>query len=461
MGAHRERPPRSPGSPRPRLVLLLCWRLGRLLTTQGRQLEEQDSRWFELSLAIACTAGFDGYFKRINPAFERALGYTQEELLGQPFVDFVHPEDRQRTEDEAAKLGTGSDVVGFQNRYRAKDGSYHWLEWMCTSVVSEQLIYASAQDITDRKRAEAKLQEVQERFRTAFEGAPIGMALVGMDGRWLQANSALCRLTGYSLDQLLERGFQDITHPEDLAADEEQVARLRDGELESYRLEKRFIHAKGHPVWVSFNTSLVRVAGGPPLYLICQVEDVSKRRQLEEELRHLAQHDSLTGLFNRQRFAEEFSRQLAHATRYEKSGALFILDLDNFKETNDVLGHSAGDDVLMIVADVLRKHLRITDIPARLGGDEFAVLLPEVDLSGAERVAGKLLTAVRREFQNAGGMSAPVTASIGITLIGPTGACSQNVATIRADHAMYASKRRGGNSFTFYEDMSDPPARLS
>jgi PAS domain S-box-containing protein len=157
-------------------------------TTQGRRLEEQDSRWFELSLDMACTAGFDGFFKRINPAFEKALGYSQAELLGRPFVDFVHPDDVDSTVEQSSKLGTGSDVIGFQNRYLAKDGSYHWIEWMSTSVVSEQLIYASAQDITARKRAEEMLQVAEERFRTAFECAPIGMALIGMDGRWLQAN---------------------------------------------------------------------------------------------------------------------------------------------------------------------------------------------------------------------------------------------------------------------------------
>ena len=281
-------------------------------TTQTRHLVEQDSRWFELSLDIAGIAGFDGYWKKVNPTFEATLGYTQQELIRQPFLDFVHPEDLESTTAAAVELGAGSDVVGFRNRYRAKDGTYHWLEWACTSVADEELIYASAKDITERKEAEQTLLEAEERFRAAFESAPIGMALVGMDGRWLQANSALCELTGYSLEEILHVGFRDITHPDDHEEDDKQLQLLRNGEIDRYRLEKRFLHTQGFPVWVSFNSSLVRVPGGPPLYLISQVEDISKRKELERQLRHLAQHDPLTGLFNRRRFDEELTRQLEH-----------------------------------------------------------------------------------------------------------------------------------------------------
>ncbi|MEA2484979.1 MAG: hypothetical protein QOD46_90, partial [Actinomycetota bacterium] len=385
-------------------------------TTQGKRFEEQSSRWFELSMDLAGTAGFDGYWKRINPTFERTLGYTQEELLKKPFLEFVHPEDRESTEAAAARLGAGGDVVGFHNRYRAKDGTYRWIEWACTSVVAEGLIYASAKDVTERKEAEQKLLLAEERFRTAFESAPIGMGLVGMDGRWLQANDALCVLTGYPLEEMLKVGFDDITHPDDRAADKEQIERLRRGDISSYRLEKRFIHAEGYPVWVSFNSSLVRLPGGPPLYLITQVEDIGKRKELEEQLRHLAQHDPLTQLFNRRRFDEELARLLAHSKRYHAPAALFILDLDNFKQINDTRGHAAGDQALKTIGDLLRANLRSSDIAARLGGDEFAILLAEGDANAAKRVAGKLLAAVRKACESQNGDPAPIRLSIGIAL---------------------------------------------
>jgi diguanylate cyclase (GGDEF)-like protein/PAS domain S-box-containing protein len=423
-------------------------------TTQARLSEEEGARWFEISLDIAGLAGFDGYWKRTNPSFAKTLGYENEELLKTSFLDFVHPDDLDRTSQAAASLSQGVDVVGFQNRYRAKDGSYRWIDWACKSNMATGRIYASGKDVTERKEAEEKLLVAEERFRTAFDGAPIGMALVGLDGRWLQANDALCQLTGYSLDEILEAGFHDITHPDDRAADAEQGQKLRSGEIESYRLEKRFIHAEGHPVWVSFNSSLVSLPDGPPLFLISQVEDISKRKHLEEELRHLAQHDALTGLFNRRRFDEELSRQLAHVARYKGSGALLLIDLDGFKQVNDTEGHAAGDSALRAVGDLLKAHLRSTDVAARIGGDEFAVILAETGSSGAERVAGKLVDAMQNELNAAAGSASPLRLSIGITLFESMISLSPDQAMHQADRAMYASKRLGGNGFSFYADTA-------
>jgi diguanylate cyclase (GGDEF)-like protein/PAS domain S-box-containing protein len=427
-------------------------------TTQGRQFEAQGSRWFELSMDMAGTAGFDGYWKRINPTFERTLGYTQEELLKKPFLEFVHPEDREATAAAAARLGAGGDVVGFHNRYRAKDGTYRWIEWACTSVIAEGLIYASAKDVTERKEAEQSLLLAEERFRTAFESAPIGMGLVGMDGRWLQANEALCVLTGYPLEEMLKVGFDDITHPDDRAADEVQIERLRRGDITSYRLEKRFIHAEGYPVWVSFNSSLVRLPGGPPLYLITQVEDIGKRKELEEQLRHLAQHDALTQLFNRRRFDEELARLLAHSRRYHAHVALFILDLDDFKQINDTRGHAAGDEALRTMGDVLRANVRASDIAARLGGDEFAVLLAEGNADAAKRVAAKLLTAIHRACESHNGDSPPLRVSIGIALVSGTSDSTQESVMHEADAAMYRSKQQGGDRYSFYAPVITQPA---
>jgi diguanylate cyclase (GGDEF)-like protein/PAS domain S-box-containing protein len=298
----------------------------------------------------------------------------------------------------------------------------------------------------------------EERFRTAFESAPIGMGLVGMDGCWLQANDALCRLTGYSLEEILNVGFDDMTHPDDRAADIEQIKRLRGGEIDNYRLEKRFIHAEGYPVWVSFNSSLVRLPGGPPLYLIAQVEDIDKRKELEEQLRHLAQHDALTQLFNRRRFDEELTRLLAHSRRYHAPLALFILDLDNFKEVNDTRGHLAGDEALKAIGEILRKNLRTSDIAARLGGDEFAVLLAEGDAPAAEGAARKLLAAVRRTWEPEHSAPAPLRLSIGIALVDPTTAYDQESVMHQADAAMYRSKQQGGDRYSFYSEIASDAA---
>jgi diguanylate cyclase (GGDEF)-like protein/PAS domain S-box-containing protein len=135
---------------------------GRFATTL-RALEAESARHFDLSLDMISIAGFDGRFKRVNPAFERTLGYRPEELVGRPFLDFVHPDDREKTEREAASLSDGAKTVQFQNRYLAKDGQMHWLEWTSIPLLDEGLIYGVARDVTDRKALELGLERLSQR----------------------------------------------------------------------------------------------------------------------------------------------------------------------------------------------------------------------------------------------------------------------------------------------------------
>src|SRR5215471_2084329 len=125
--------------------------------TARKQAEEERDRLFTLSPDMLCIAGFDGYFKDLNPAWEKMFGFRREELLAKPFLEFVHPEDREATAAAASKLSAGTDVVSFENRYVCKDGSYKWLVWDAAPFAEQQLIYAIARDITQQKRAEAHL----------------------------------------------------------------------------------------------------------------------------------------------------------------------------------------------------------------------------------------------------------------------------------------------------------------
>ena len=143
----------------------------------------------------------------------------------------------------------------------------------------------SHEDITKRKKAEKTLRESEQRFRSSFRDAAIGMALVGLDGRWLQANRSLCGLLGYEQNELLEKTFQDVTHPEDLGADLAEVRRMLSGEIETYRMEKRYIHKEGHEIWILLSVSLVRDEDGEPLYFISQVQDINERKKADRRLR--------------------------------------------------------------------------------------------------------------------------------------------------------------------------------
>jgi diguanylate cyclase (GGDEF)-like protein/PAS domain S-box-containing protein len=143
-------------------VFLMIGSLVGRFATSIRALATESARHFELSRDMVATAGFDGYFKRVNPSFERILGYSEEEMLARPFIDFVHPDDRESTEGEAAALGEGGTTVQFQNRYFDKRGEVRWIEWTSIGVPEENLIYGVARDVTDRKALEEELERLSQ-----------------------------------------------------------------------------------------------------------------------------------------------------------------------------------------------------------------------------------------------------------------------------------------------------------
>ncbi|MBD2127999.1 PAS domain S-box protein [Microcoleus sp. ZQ-A2] len=394
--------------------------------TDRKRAEEERDRFFNLSMDMLSVSGTDAYFKRLNPAFEQVLGYTNEELRRQPFLDLVHPDDRAATLAEVEKLAEGHLTLDFENRYRCKDGSYRWVSWKAFPIVEENLIYAIARDVTERKqaeaerlqllaqeqqaraeaeaarnqslnilesitdaffaldrdwrytylnrqaelllqrkreellgqvmwdefpeavgstfdreyhravseqvsvefesfypplnvwfevhaypsreglsvyfrnisdavaaatqrkRAEAALRESEERFHQAFENAAIGMALVSLDGHWLQVNRSLCEMLGYSEQELLALTFQAVTHPDDLHLGLNYFQQMLSGEIPSCQFEKRYLHKLGHTVWGMLSSSMVRDGQNQPLYIVTQIEDITERKQALEELRNLS-----------------------------------------------------------------------------------------------------------------------------------------------------------------------------
>jgi len=178
-----------------------------------------------------------------------------------------------------------------------------------------------------------------------------------------------------------------------------------------------------------------------------------KRKQSEEQLKHLASHDPLTGLLNRRRFNEELESLLAHSRRYGTHGALMFLDLDNFKRANDTFGHQAGDMLLVNIAGTLKKRLRNTDIIARLGGDEFAVILFQVDNDQAIFFAEQLLESVSQSARLINGQASGVTVSIGVALFPTHNTMAESLISC-ADQAMYRAKEKGRNCVCVFDPQS-------
>jgi diguanylate cyclase (GGDEF)-like protein/PAS domain S-box-containing protein len=367
-------------------------------------------------------------------------------------LEYLHPDDRDRARSTLARALEDRTGFAYEERIVRADGEER-IVYTRGDVVTDDRnepvrLIGVCQDVTERRRAELAAAEAEERFRRAFEHGPVGMALLDVrgdsEGAFLHVNPSLCEIAGRDVADLLRKRWREVVHPHDVPATDETLRRLATDGAGSNSIEQRFVRPDGRLVWVNVSAALVRDGNGAPLYAVVQAQDVSERKRFEGQLQHLADHDPLTGLFNRRRFQAELERQLSASVRYRDTGAVVIIDLDQFKYVNDTLGHAAGDDLLGRVGALLRERLRATDVVARLGGDEFAVMLPRADEAEALEVANGLLQRMR-DSAVALGSDGPVrlTASIGIALFGHRGAREADAALVNADIAMYQAKQNG------------------
>jgi diguanylate cyclase (GGDEF)-like protein/PAS domain S-box-containing protein len=279
-----------------------------------------------------------------------------------------------------------------------------------------------------------ELGRAQRRFEATFLHAPIGIAHVGLDGHFLTVNPRFCEISGYDADTLIRTGFQQITHPDDLHADEALLARLNAGELPRYSMEKRYIRSDGTVIWINLTVAMVRDDDDRPEFYVAVIEDLSELRQASFE----ALHDPLTSLCNRRGFACRAKYVLSHAAQTGRAASLLFLDLDGFKRLNDDHGHAAGDACLADIGAILRAHTHAGDVVARLGGDEFLLLLANRDAAAVAAVAEDVRLALA-----AYGMG--ISGSLGLVTTDRPDPADLDRLIGRADDAMRDAKRAGKN----------------
>jgi PAS domain S-box-containing protein len=254
-----------------------------------KQVEEERDRFFLLSLDLLCMASFDGRFRRVNPAWERVLGYRLEELIAEPFLHFVHPDDRKATAAEMRHLATGAETISFQNRYRHKDGSYRWLEWTATPLLDEQLVYAAARDITAYKGAEQENQRANAFLDSIIENIP-SMIFVkeAAQLRFERINRAGETLLGLRRGELIGKNDYDLFPPGQadffVEKDREvlegrQLLDVTEEEIKT-RDGRRIIHTRKIPILDD---------KGEPKYLLGISEDITEHKVLEDTRRRYAE----------------------------------------------------------------------------------------------------------------------------------------------------------------------------
>jgi diguanylate cyclase (GGDEF)-like protein/PAS domain S-box-containing protein len=409
---------------------------------------------------IVWMATLDGSIDYLNQCGMEYTGLPREANCGRDWGCVLHPEDvdgAMRAWRDAVARGAS---LAIEVRLRRYDGEFRWhacrarpirnadgeiVRWVGTTI-----------DIEDQRRLELSLRASERRtteslslLETLQSTAPVGLGFVDREFRVLHMNDALAAVNGIPSEQQLGRTVAEAI-PE-LWPELEPVYQgvLETGEA-VVNLEATG-DLPGDPgrahTWL---TSLYPVRVGAEVIGIGIVTvDITDRKEMEIKLKHLSERDPLTGIDNRRQLFKELDRVLRYAARYDHAGAVLMLDVDNFKWTNDSYGHDAGDHLLISLAGVLTGRLRETDTVARIGGDEFALILPEATEAQALTVALKL-----RALLSQRPTGPPVHVSIGIALFDGTQNLTADDVLVAADIAMYQVKEAGGDQAAVYDGRS-------
>jgi len=418
--------------------------------------EERHRRMLDQLQDSYCEVDLKGNFTYVNSTMCDNLGFSREEMIGKNYVEFIPAneiEDMFKAFNQVYL--TGVPNPRYQHTVIRRNGELIFTETSVDLARDKQGnaigFRALARDVTERKKLEEKLVRSEERYRTILSEIEDAYYEVDLKGNFTFVNRACARDLRYSEEELIGINFGQVV-PEDEAStiynNFNQV--YRTGEA-NHGFSHRIIRKDGTTGYVEANISPVRDRQGNIIGFRTISRDITERKKLEQKLVEMATHDYLTGLPNRVLLNDRFSVAVAHARRSGCKLAVISLDVDSLKTVNDTLGHSAGDDLLRMVATRLSYALRASDTVARIGGDEFVLLLLDIhDLSDAIIITEKIVDFFKDPFVIEG-HSLNASASMGIAIY-PDEGKDLDILMRKADAAMYHSKKAGGNRYKVFSD---------
>lgn len=408
-------------------------------------------------MAYCCLPDKDWTMLYISEGCNQLTGYRSEEFLdsrGITYEEVTHKDDRaslRKTINTAIETNQRYDV---EYRIVKKNGELRWVLERGQSILNTQgkieAIEGFIQDITDKKTNEQALIEAEKRYRSIFENTVEGIFQTTPSGQYINVNPALAKIYGYSsaeeligclnnielqlyVDKNKRREFSELMHLSERVTNFESQIHRKDGSI----------------IWISENARTVRDHNGELLYYEGTVEDITERRENTAIIEYQATHDELTSLPNRALLKDRLHQAICNAERTDSQLAVVFVDLDQFKDVNDSMGHHAGDNLLIMMAERLKSCIRDSDTVARAGGDEFVLLLSNLHSpdSLSQTLQRILVTTAQpchideREFV--------VTCSLGISMFPEDGKDADTLLK-HADNAMYKAKHAGKNNFQFY-----------
>lgn len=380
----------------------------------------------------------------VSPSVQQLIGHQPEDLLGDMRNLELLPKDIdliiRKTKSIVDRPGASVEIYSLKIKH--KNGESLYFDAIGTNlfhIPSVKGIVFTARDVTDRIKTHREREASERRYQSLFNQTNDGIILYKPNGVVQSANQRAAEIFGGSVDDLIGREVKTLVDPEDVL-DYQLKTELLLSNQSLPVFEQRIIHENGNTVPIEVNLALVKDADNNLLFIQAMFRDITLRKLTEDRLKHLATHDSLTGLPNRDVFYAQLRRAISRAKRENVKIAVLYIDLDDFKNVNDSLGHIYGDQLLKSFGDRLKENLRDYDTVARMGGDEFTVILDSVDTrDDAIDVAEKLAEKISKPFQ-LDKHKVVITCSIGIGIFPDDGNDAREI-LIAADKEMYRYKQ--------------------